>query len=193
MTLLDFREAEVSGRTVLVRADLNVAPVGGRTADRAQIARLAGTVAALRSRGATVVVMGHLGQPNGIANPVLSLAPVAAALADELGCEVIFVPDCVGAVAEATTRSLPQGAVAMLENLRFHAAEQAGDRSFAMLLSVHGDTYVNDAFLPDYYGAPASIGAITELMPSYAGPALLGGGLPDIVGSSSQNNVTEDI
>ncbi|MHB1110223.1 MAG: phosphoglycerate kinase, partial [Devosia sp.] len=117
-------------------------------------------------------VMSHLGRPDGVANPVLSLAPVARALAAELGRDVRFINDCVGEVAERVTRSLPPGTVAMLENLRFHAGEEEDDRSLALMLSVNGDLYVNDAFSCSHR-AHASTHAIVPLMPAYAGPSLL--------------------
>ncbi len=172
LRLPDISDASVSGKTVLVRADLNVPVQNGKVTDRTRIIRFAPTISALLARGASVVVITHLGRPKGVANPVLSAAPVAEALAEELGQTVRFVPDCVGAVAEAMTRSLPQGSVAMLENLRFHAGEEHDDRSFALLLSVHGDIYVNDAFSCSHR-AHASTHAIVPLMPAYAGPSLL--------------------
>ncbi len=171
MMLPDIREADVRGKTVLVRADLNVPMQNGRVTDTTRILRFAPTVTSLLDRGATVVVMGHLGRPAAVANPTLSLAPLARALAVELGREVRFVPDCVGAVAERVTRALPAGSVAMLENLRFHAGEEANDRSFALMLSVHADIYVNDA--PSCsMRAHASVSAIVPLMPAYAGHLL---------------------
>ncbi|MHB1110524.1 MAG: phosphoglycerate kinase, partial [Devosia sp.] len=96
MRLPDIREADVNGKTVLVRADLNVPMHNGRVTDATRIVRFAPTVSALLARGASVVVMSHLGRPDGVANPVLSLAPVARALAAELGRDVRFINDCVG-------------------------------------------------------------------------------------------------
>jgi len=171
MSLPDIGNAEASGKTVLVRADLNVPMHNGRITDATRIIRFAPTVAALLQRGASVVVMSHLGRPGGVVNPTLSLVPVAKALGAELGREVRFAPDCVGAVAERVTRALPAGSVAVLENLRFHPGEEANDRSFALMLSVHADIYINDA--PSCSkGAQASVSAIVPLMPAYAGPLL---------------------
>jgi len=170
--LPDIRNADVAGRTVLVRADLNVPMHHGAVTDATRIIRFAPTVAALQQRGARVVVMSHLGRPNGQVNPVHSLAPVANALARELDTPVRFVPDCIGGAAESVSRSLAPGAVAMLENLPFHEGEEANDRSFALMLSVNGDIFVNDAFSCSHR-AHASTHAITRLMPSYAGPSLL--------------------
>jgi phosphoglycerate kinase len=172
MPLPDLREAQVAGKTVLLRADLNVPFKGSVIADRARIHRAAATINALLARGARVVVMAHLDRPHGVVNPVLSMAPVAQALSDELNRDVRFVPDCVGASAERWTRSLPESGVALLENLRFHAEEEVDDRSFALLLSVHGDLYVNDA-PSSSIRRHASIHAIVPLMRAYAGPQLI--------------------
>jgi phosphoglycerate kinase len=172
VTLPDMRDAQLDGKTVLLRADLNVPFAGVVIADRSRIHRTAATISALVNRGARVVVMAHLDRPRGVVNPVMSFAPVAAALADELNRSVRFVPDCIGASAERWTRSLPEGGVALLENLRFHAEEEQDDRSFAMMLSVHGDLYVNDA-PSSSIRQHASIHAIAPLMRAYAGPHLL--------------------
>ena len=171
MPLPDVRDAPVAGKTVLLRADLNVPFNGNAIADRTRIQRSAATINALLGRAARVVVMAHLDRPHGVVNPVLSMAPVAQALSDELNRDVRFVPDCVGASAERWTRSLPEGGVALLENLRFHAEEEEDDRSFALLLSVHGDLYVNDA-PSSSIRRHASIHAIVPLMRAYAGPQL---------------------
>ncbi|MDO8358433.1 MAG: phosphoglycerate kinase [Devosia sp.] len=171
MKLSDIRDADIAGKTVLLRADLNVALRGG-AADATRIVRCAETIAALVDRGARVVVIAHLGHPKGIANPVLSIAPIARLLSVELGREVQFVGDCIGAVAERTTRSLADGAVAVLENLRFHAGEEHNDRAFALMLSVNGDIYVNDAPACSVR-RHASIDAIVALMPAFAGPQLI--------------------
>jgi phosphoglycerate kinase len=97
---------------------------------------------------------------------------MARALGDQLDLDVRFVPDTVGASAERVTRSLPDRGVALLENLRFHVGEEENDRSFAMMLSVHGDIYVNDA-PSSSIRRHASIHALAGLMPAYAGPQLL--------------------
>lgn len=172
MPLPDIREAQIDGKTILLRADLNVPFKGGVIADHSRIHRAAATINALLARGARIVVMAHLDRPRGVANPVMSMAPVAGALADELNRDVRFVPDCVGAGAERWTRSLPEGGVALLENLRFHAEEEEDDRSFALLLSVHGDLYVNDAPASSIR-RHASIHAIVPLMRAFAGPQLI--------------------
>ena len=172
VTLPDVRDAALDGRTVLLRADLNVPFAGVAIADRSRIRRAAATIGVLIDRGARVVVMAHLDRPGGVANPVMSIAPVAQALSDELNRSVRFVPDSIGATAERWTRSLPEHGVALLENLRFHAEEEQDDRAFAMMLSVHGDLYVNDAPASSIR-QHASIHAIVPLMRAYAGPQLI--------------------
>lgn len=172
MNLPDIRDVVLDGKTVLLRADLNVPFRGDVIADHSRLHRCAATLDLLIARGARVVVMAHRGRPNGLANPNLSNAPIVRALSDAIGKGVRFAADCVGELAERHTRSLPAGGIVLLENLRFHAAEEANDRSFALLLSVHGDLYVNDA--PSSSSrSHASLAAIVPLMRAYAGPQLI--------------------
>lgn len=170
--LPDIRNIDVSGQRVIIRADLNVPMAAGRVTDRTRIARFAPTVRALTDRGASVVILTHLGRPEGEKNPVYSTQPLAGVLSEELGQEVRFVPDCVGQLAEWNTGHLAEGEVVLLENLRFYPGEIANDRNFALRLSVHGDLYVNDAF-SCAHRAHASTQAIAGLMPAYAGPSLM--------------------
>ncbi|MER8467664.1 phosphoglycerate kinase, partial [Mesorhizobium sp. M1396] len=172
MLLPDIRLADVAGRTVLIRADLNVPLKNGAVGDATRIVRFAPTVKGQLSRGANVVVMTHLGRPEGEVNPFYSVRPVAEILSREIGCEVVFVPDCVGPTAEKAASHHSDGKVLLLENLRFHKGEEANSRSFALRLSVNGDLFVNDAF-SCAHRAHASTHAIAELMPAYAGPSLL--------------------
>ncbi|WP_054309553.1 phosphoglycerate kinase, partial [Mesorhizobium sp. 1M-11] len=170
--LPDIRDARVDGRTVLVRADLSVPIRNGEVVDATRIIRFAPTIRDLLSRGASVVVMTHLGRPGGEFNSVLSVRPVAEALAREIGHDVVFVPDCVGGISEQAAVHLAHGKVLLLENLRFHKEEEQNSRSFALRLSIHGDIYVNDAF-SCAHRAHASNHAIANLMPAFAGPSLL--------------------
>ncbi|HMN70541.1 MAG TPA: phosphoglycerate kinase [Rhodoblastus sp.] len=170
--LPDIREIDVAGRTVLVRADLNVPIRNGAVSDATRITRFAPTVVDLLDRGASVVVMTHLGRPGGEANAAYTVQPVADALAREIGRGVAFVDDCVADAAGAGAEQLAQGRVLLLENLRFHKGEEKNDPDFARRLAVHGDIYVNDAF-SCAHRAHASTHAIAALMPSYAGPSLL--------------------
>jgi len=168
--LVDIGTIDVAGRRVLIRADLNVPLKNGKVADTTRIDRFAPTVSELVERGARVVVMTHLGRPGGEANPIYSTRPVADALARAVGREVVFVPDCVGSIAEQAAHTGDR--IQLLENLRFHKGEEENSRGFALRLSVNGDIYVNDAF-SCAHRAHASTHAIAQLMPAYAGPSLL--------------------
>lgn len=169
--IVSILDVPVAGKTILVRADLNVPVVEGVVGDRTRIVRFADTAAELARRGAKVIVISHLGRPNGN-DGNLSLRPVAHALTEALGHDVTFISDCVGDVVEHSIQRLQYGRVALLENLRFHAEEEANSRLFALRLCVMGEIYVNDAFSCSHR-AHASTHAITEILPSYAGPSLL--------------------
>ena len=170
--LPDIAEAALAGKRVLIRADLNVPMDKGRVTDATRIERFAPTVRALIDRGASVVIMTHLGRPKGEPNPQYSTRALVPELTRALGTDVRFVPDCVGEIAESITGNMAAGEVALLENLRFHAGETANSRTFAMRLAVNGDLYVNDAF-SCAHRAHASTHAITSVLPSYAGSSLL--------------------
>ena len=108
---LTLSDANVSGKTVLVRADLNVPMADGQVSDGTRLDRLVPTLELLTQRGAKVAVLSHFGRPKGKVVPEMSLEPVAAALADVLGASVQFAPDCVGSEARANVVDLPLGEV----------------------------------------------------------------------------------
>ncbi|MCB1520419.1 MAG: phosphoglycerate kinase [Hyphomicrobiaceae bacterium] len=164
-------EADVRGRTVLVRVDLNAPIRDGVVSDETRIARVAPGIAELAARGAKVVVLSHLGRPKGQRLAEATLRPVAEVLERHLGRQVVFAGDCVGAEAEAVVGSLADGEVAMLENLRFHAGEEKGDPEFVRQLAKLGDIYVNDAFSAAHR-AHASIAGLAALLPAFAGPTM---------------------
>ncbi len=165
--------ADVAGRRVLVRADLNVPTAGGRVSDDTRIAQLLPLLRDLSERGAKVVVMSHFGRPKGERLAEMSLGPVAEAMREMLApISVSFAPDCVGAEARAAVNALEPGGVCVLENLRFHAGEEANDPEFAVALAELGDIYVNDAFSAAHR-AHASTEAIAHILPAYAGPAMM--------------------
>ena len=140
--------------------------------DSTRIDRFLPTAKGLAARGARVIIMSHLGRPEGEANPAYSLAPIANELSVKIGQDVKFASDCVGQVAESMVHELQDGDVALLENLRFHKGETNNDDTFATRLSVLADIYVNDAF-STAHRAHASTDAITRKLPSYAGPSLM--------------------
>jgi phosphoglycerate kinase len=167
----DLAAVDVRGKRVLVREDLNVPLDGGRVADLTRIDAAVPTLRDLSERGAKVIVMSHLGRPDGEVNESLRMAPVAKALAQELGREVFSAPDCVGPLAKAAVEALAPGDILLLENLRFHKEEEANDETFARELASLGDLYVNDAF-GTAHRAHASTTGITKFLPSYMGPLL---------------------
>ncbi len=128
------------GRRVFLRADLNVPLHTGRVADVARIHASRPTLDFIRKQGGRLVLASHLGRPQGQPRPELSLRPVAEIL------DVPLAPDCVGAEVEAQVAGLADGEALLLENLRFHAGEEANDPAFAESLARLCDVYINDAF-----------------------------------------------
>ncbi|MEO3435425.1 phosphoglycerate kinase [Inquilinus sp. CAU 1745] len=162
-------DIEVAGKAVLVRGDLNVPMKDGEVTDTTRLDRLAPTLKELSGKGSKVVILSHFGRPKGKVAPEFSLKPVLPALERALGgAKVAFAEDCVGPEAEAAVAALPDGGYLLLENLRFHAGEEANDDSFAGKLAALGDIYVNDAFSAAHR-AHASTEAIARKLPSAAG------------------------
>jgi phosphoglycerate kinase len=165
---LTLDDIDPNGKRVLLRADLNVPMKDGKVGDATRIERLAPTIRELAERGAKVVVMSHFGRPKGKPDPAYSLRLLAAALGQAIGRKVAFAEDCVGPAAERVVAALQPGDVALLENLRFHAEEEANDMNFARRLAALGDLYVNDAFSAAHR-AHASTEALAHLLPAAAG------------------------
>ncbi len=162
-------DLDLAGRRVLVRVDFNVPMRDGRVSDATRIERALPTIAELRRRGARVILLSHFGRPQGRAVAEMSLRPVAAAVHEALeGAPVAFAEDCIGTVAEAAAAALAPGGVLLLENLRFHAGEEANDPAFAAALARLGDLYVDDAFSAAHR-AHASVEALARLLPAAAG------------------------
>jgi phosphoglycerate kinase len=167
----DFASADVAGKRVLVREDLNVPLDGGRVTDYTRIDAALPTIRSLCERGAKVIVMSHLGRPKGAVVDSLRMAPVAKALGERLGMDVKTATDCVGPEAQSAVDALKDGDVLLLENLRFHKEEEAGDETFARSLAALGDMYVNDAF-GTAHRAHASTSVIAKYLPSLMGPVM---------------------
>jgi len=161
-----FEDVDVAGKRVLVREDFNVPLEGGRIADDTRIRAAQPTLDSLRRRRARVVVMSHLGRPEGRPDPALSLRPVA----ERLRCR--FAEDCVGEAARNAVGGLGAGEMILLENLRFHAGEEANDPDFARRLAALGQLYVDDAFAAAHR-AHASVVGIARHLPAYAGHLML--------------------
>ncbi len=162
-------DLDVAGKSVLVRVDFNVPMEDGRVTDTTRIERSIPTIEELAKRGARVVLISHLGRPNGTKVPNLSLEPVARPLTAMLhGRPVIFVEDCVGTATQYAVEDLADGDVALLENLRFHHGEETNSIEFASALAKLGDLYVNDAFSAAHR-EHASVETVAHLLPSAAG------------------------
>ncbi|MPY69564.1 MAG: phosphoglycerate kinase [Alphaproteobacteria bacterium] len=157
------------GLRVLLRGDLNVPVRDGRVTDATRLERLAPTIHELAHSGHRVVVMSHFGRPKGKPVPEMSLKPLAGPLSKALGGrDVTFIPHFAGAEAESAIAVLPEGGVALLENLRFDPGEEANDPAFVAALAKLGDVYVNDAFSAAHR-AHASTEGLAHRMPSCAG------------------------
>jgi len=170
MEKMTVREVKVSGKRVLVRVDFNV-PLDkktGKITDDARIKAALPTIKYLIDQGAKVILMSHLGRPDGKAVEALRLRVVGERLAELLGKPVQVARDCIGAQVEKQVATLKNGDVLLLENLRFHAEEEAGNASFAQALAKLGDSYVNDAFATAHR-AHASITGVTKYLPAVAG------------------------
>jgi phosphoglycerate kinase len=166
-------DVELSGKRVIVRADLNVPLAQRKVSDGTRIERLIPTLKALADRGATVIVLSHLGRPDGKRNPEFSLAPVARELKEMMaGTPVRFIDDCIGAEVGKAVSAMRPGEIAVLENLRFYPGEENNDADFVAALANLGDIFVNDAFSVSHR-AHASVYGIAHKLPAYAGPQMI--------------------
>lgn len=165
--------ATLAGRTVLVRADLNVPLDGTRVSDDTRLRASIPTLNLLLGAGARVVLMSHLGRPDGKADPLFSLAPVASELRASLDYPVHFVPATVGAEVDAALEALRGGEVLVLENTRFLAGDTANDADMAAQLAGMCDLFVNDAF-GTAHRAHASTSGVAEAVRANGGQAVAG-------------------
>jgi phosphoglycerate kinase len=163
-------QADVKGKRVLLRVDLNVPIQNGAVSDATRIERMAPTIVEIADRGGMVILLSHLGRPKG-PDPKDSLKPIAAATARILHRPVAFVDDCIGAKAEAAAMAMRPGDILCLENTRFHAGEEKNEPGFAAALARLGDIWVNDAFSVSHR-AHASTEGLGHILPAYAGPAM---------------------
>ncbi|MGE0063619.1 MAG: phosphoglycerate kinase [Xanthobacteraceae bacterium] len=163
-------QADVKGKRVLVRLDLNVPLDNGTVSDATRIERAKPTVTELSAKGAKVILLSHFGRPKG-RDPKESLKPVADAAARIFGKPVAFADDCVGASAEQAVAAMKAGDILCLENTRFHKEEEKNDPAFVAALAKLGDVYVNDAFSAAHR-AHASTEGLAHKLPAYAGRSL---------------------
>ena len=162
---------DLAGKTALVRVDFNVPMEGGKVTDDTRLRVALPTIQRLRDAGAKVALLAHFDRPKGQRVPSMSLKPVVQPLEALLGAPVRFADDCIGPDAVEAIRDLDAGGVVLLENVRFHAAEEANDPVFAQKLADLGDLYVNDAFSAAHR-AHASTEGVAHHIPAYAGESM---------------------
>ena len=165
MTLKDI---EVQGKRVLVRVDFNVPLKDGKVADDTRIVAALPTIRYLIEKGASVIIISHLGRPGGEPSPDYSLKPVADHLVSMIDCKVSFVSDCIGPEVEQAVAELENGNVLVLENTRFYPGEEANDPSFGKELASLADIFVNDAFGTSHRAHASNVG-ISRNIPTVAG------------------------
>jgi len=162
-------DVDVAGKTVLVRTDLNVPMQGGKVSNNNRIVRLLPTLNYLIKKKCRIVLLSHFDRPKGKFVPSMSLAPLVDALSEAMdGRDIHFGVDCIGPAARDAVAKLKPGEIVLLENLRFHAQEEAGDAHFARELASLGDVFINDAFSASHR-AHASITGLSSFLPVAAG------------------------
>lgn len=162
------KDLDVYNKKVLLRVDFNVPMKDGVITDDNRIKEELPTIKYLLDNGAAVIVMSHLGRPEGQVNLKYSLRPTADRLSEYLGKEVQFVEDCIGRETTKKAKELKSGEVLVLENLRFHAEEEENDKAFCEKLAKLADIYVNDAF-GTAHRKHASTYGVAKLLPNAVG------------------------
>lgn len=163
-------KADVNGKRVLVRVDLNVPTDNGKVTDATRIERAAPTIREIADKGGKVILLSHFGRPKG-RDPKESLKPVAEEVARVLKRPVAFANDCIGPDAEAAVGKMKPGDILCLENTRFHKEEEKNDAGFVAALAKLGDLWVNDAFSAAHR-AHASTEGLGHKLPAYAGRSM---------------------
>jgi 3-phosphoglycerate kinase len=162
------RDADVAGKRVFVRVDFNVPLQDGQVTDDSRIRAAIPTIKALVDQGAQVILASHLGRPKGKVQDGLRLRPVGARLTQLIRRNVPVTGDALGVGTEDALKRMRPGEILMLENLRFHAEEEANDPEFAKALASYADIYVNDAFGTAHRAHASTVG-IAQILPAYAG------------------------
>jgi len=177
MAKLTINDVDLQGKRVLARVDYNVpmAESGGAMVinDDTRIRATLPTLAALTAQDARVILTAHLGRPKGERVPSMSLAPVAEKLSELTGQTVAFCDQCVGNDVSAAVDNQTEGSLLLLENVRYHAEEEANDRAFAEQLAAPAEAYVNDAF-GAAHRAHASTAGAAEIIAARGGPCVAG-------------------
>ena len=168
MDKLTVRDADVAGKRVFVRVDFNVPLEDGRVTDDSRIRAAIPTIHYLLTHGARVILASHLGRPDGKVQDGLRLRPVAERLSQIFGKTVPVTGDALGIGTVDAVKRLRNGEILLLENLRFHAAEEKNDPAFAQQLADYADLYVNDAFGTAHRAHASTVG-VAQILPAYAG------------------------
>src|ERR1700731_2962396 len=163
-------QADVKGKRVLLRVDLNVPMENARVTDKTRIERIVPTITEIADKGGKVILLSHFGRPKG-RDPNQALKPVAAALADVIGRPVAFAEDCIGPPAQDAVAAMKPGDILCLENTRFHPGEEKNDKAFVEELARLGDLYVNDAFSAAHRAHASTEGLAHKLL-AFAGRAM---------------------
>jgi phosphoglycerate kinase len=161
-------EADLSGKRVLVRVDLNLPMENGKVTDATRIDRILPTIREITEKGGKVILLAHFGRPKGGPDEANSLKPIAPVLSQHLGKPVAFASDCIGDAAKVATDKLCDCDILLLENTRFHKGEEKNDPAFIDALAALGDVYINDAFSAAHR-AHASTEGLAHKLPAYAG------------------------
>jgi phosphoglycerate kinase len=165
-------DADVTGKRVLVRVDLNVPMHAGRVTDATRIHEIAPTITELADKGGKVILLSHLNRPQGF-DPKDSLRPVAAEVARIVKRPVAFAADCVGPKAQDAVAAMQNGDILCLENTRFHGEEEKNDKAFAKQLAALGDVFVEEAFSAAHRAHASITGIVTvSKLPAYPGRAM---------------------
>lgn len=161
---------DLAGKRVLVRVDLNVPMQRGQVSDLTRIEQIVPTLREITEKGGRVILISHCGRPSG-RDEAFSLRNVAAAVESASGRSVVFCDDCVGEAVKRAASNLTEGAILLLENVRFYPEEEANEPQFARALAANADVFVNDAFSASHR-AHASIEGLARILPAYAGRAM---------------------
>jgi len=169
MAKLSIEDLDLKGKKVLIRVDFNV-PLdsGGKITDDTRIRASLDSIKYCIDRNAKVILMSHLGRPDGQIVNSMRLTPVAKRLGELLGKKVIKTDDCIGSDVEKTVSAMKDGDVVLLENLRFHAEEEDNNEDFSKKLAKLGNVYINDAFGTAHRAHSSTVG-VTKFLPSAAG------------------------
>jgi phosphoglycerate kinase len=173
MRFRNLDDADVKGKRVLLRVDLNVPMHDGKVADATRIEEVAPTITALADKGGKVILLSHFGRPKNGPDPKFSLRPVVPEVARIVKRPVAFAEDCVGPVAQAAVAKMRDGDILCLENTRFHAGEEKNDKAFAKELAALGDIFVDDAFSAAHREHASNSAVVTVSgLPAYPGRAM---------------------